>query len=281
MDISIIIVSWKVKEKLRLNLKALDLAVQGLRAEVFVVDNNSQDGTIEMIKKDFSFVKLIDNNENLGFAKANNQAIKESKGDFILLLNPDMQVYPETLRNALNWSINNPQATVSGFYLQNENGDLIPHVRRFPKFLDQLFIVLKIPHILPFVLNSYLIHNFDYTKAQKVDSIRGSFFLINRKSWIKISNLYEPFLDERYFIWFEEVDFCREVYKNGGEVWYSPVAKCRDFIGQSFGLLPIGLKQKYFRDSMLSYFKKWHKGSYCYLLKAAWKISYLFTKLFK
>lgn len=281
MDISIIIVSWKVKEKLRLNLKALESAIQNIKAEVFVVDNNSQDGTAEMIKKDFSFVRLIDNQDNLGFAKANNQAIREAMGDFILLLNPDMQVFPETIKNALSWAQQNPQATVSGFYLQNENGDLVSHVRRFPGLIDQLCITLKIPHIFPFVLNHYLLKNFDYTKAQKVDSIRGSFFLINRKSWTQISNLYEPFLDERYFIWFEEVDFCREVYKNGGEVWYSPSAKCRDYIGQSFGQLPRGLKQKYFRDSMLAYFKKWQKHSGYYLLKIAWSISFLLTKILK
>ncbi len=281
MDISIIIVSWKVKEKLRLNLKALESAIRDVKAEVFVVDNNSQDGTTEMIKKDFSFVRLIDNQDNLGFSKANNQAIREAKGDFILLLNPDMQVFPETIKNALFWAQQNPQATVSGFYLQNENGDLVSHVRRFPRLIDQLCITLKIPHIFPFVLNHYLMKGFDYTKTQKVDSIRGSFFLINRKSWTQISNLYEPFLDERYFIWFEEVDFCRQVYKNGGEVWYSPAAKCRDYIGQSFGQLPRGLKQKYFRDSMLAYFKKWQKRSDYYLLKIAWRISFLLTKILK
>ena len=65
-------------------------------------------------------------------------------------------------------------------------------------------------------------------------------------------------LDERYFIWFEEVDFCRQVYQRGGEVWYTPAAHCLDYIGQSFNQLGTGLKQRYFQDSMLKYFQKWH-----------------------
>lgn len=281
MDISIIIVSWKLKEKLRHNLEALNLALKGIKAEVFVVDNNSQDATVEMLEREFKEVKLIANTENLGFAKANNQALAQVKGDFILLLNPDMLVFPDTIKQALAWAKANPQATVSGFYLQNENGDLIPQVRRFPKLLDQVFITLKLPHIFPALLNSYLVKDFDYSRAQLVDSIRGSFFLINRSSWQEISETYEPYLDERYFIWFEEVDFCREVYKNGGEVWYSPAAKCRDYVGQSFNQVSRNTKQKYFQDSMLAYFKKWHPSSHYYVLKFTWSISNLLTKVFK
>lgn len=281
MDISIIIVSWKLKEKLRHNLEALELALKELKAEIFVVDNNSQDGTVEMIQREFKDIKLIANTDNLGFAKANNQAIAQAKGDFILLLNPDMKVFEDTIIKALAWAQANKQATVSGFYLQNENGDLLPQVRRFPKLRDQLMLTLKLPHIFPALLNKYLFTNFDYNQAQRVDSIRGSFFLINRSSWQEISGLYEPFLDERYFIWFEEVDFCREVYKNGGEVWYSPAAKCRDYIGQSFRQLPRSTKQVYFQNSMLAYFKKWHPLSDYYVIKTAWLVSNMFTKTFK
>jgi len=281
MDISIIIVSWKLKEKLRHNLEALILALKDIKAEIFVVDNNSQDGTVEMIQREYKDINLIINSDNLGFAKANNQAIGLAKADFILLLNPDMKVFPETISQALAWAKVNTQATVSGFYLQNENGDLLPQVRRFPSLRDQLLLTLKLPHIFPALLNKYLYKDFDYSLAQKVDSIRGSFFLINRNSWRNISGLDKPFLDERYFIWFEEVDFCRQVYKNSGEVWYSPVAKCRDYIGQSFKQLPRDTKQIYFRTSMLAYFKKWHSLTDYYVLKAVWSISNVITKIFK
>lgn len=278
MDISIIIVAWKVKDKLRNNLEALLIATQNIKAEIFVVDNNSQDGTAEMIRTEFSTVNLLINQENLGFAKANNQALRLAKGDFILLLNPDMRVFPDTIIEALKWARSQAQATVTGFKLEDEKGSVLPHVRRFPSLSDQLAITFKLPHFLPIVTNNYLMKNFNYNKAQKVDSIRGSFFLINRQAWQKISGVFEPFLDERYFIWFEEVDFCRQVYQYGGEVWYSPAAVCRDYVGQSFRQVPRGKKQLYFRNSMLAYFAKWHKRREFFILKTAWSIVGIFNR---
>ena len=272
MDLSIIIVSWNVKEKLRANLQALLASKTNFSFEVFVVDNNSRDSSAEMLRAEFPGVKLIANSENLGFAKANNQAIKEASGDFILLLNPDMKVFPDTLENALNWAKKNTKAVVSGFKLVNEKNEVIKQVRSFPKLFDQLMIVLKVPHVAPFVLNSYLLPKFDYGREAKVDSIRGAFFLINKEAYKKISGLDKPLLDERYFIWFEEVDFCKDVYRLGGEVYYSPVAKCLDYVGASFSQLKRGQTQRYFRDSMLKYFKKWEPKADYFVLKMAWRL---------
>ncbi|PKM88615.1 hypothetical protein CVU83_01470 [Candidatus Falkowbacteria bacterium HGW-Falkowbacteria-2] len=280
MDISVIIVSWKVKEKLRANLLALQPALSGLESEIFVVDNNSEDGSAEMVKKEFRGVHLIANDKNLGFAAANNQAIKKATGDFILLLNPDMRVFPQTLSRMLVWAGAHPQAVVSGCKLVTEAGELLPHVRRFPRFSDQLAVVLKIPHLFPNVLNRYLQKDFNYENEAKVDSIRGAFFLINRLSWKNISGEEKPYLDERYFIWFEEVDFCRQVYKNGGEVWYTPAAACVDYVGQSFNQVGVNFKQRYFQDSMVAYFKKWESAVQTRVLQIAWLVGRLLAKIF-
>ncbi|MDD3285231.1 MAG: glycosyltransferase family 2 protein [Patescibacteria group bacterium] len=280
LDISVIIVSWKVKERLRANLSALMPALNGLSAEVFVVDNNSQDGSAEMVAKEFPTARLIVNRENLGFAKANNQAIKEAKGNFILLLNPDMLVFPGTIKDMLAWMKANPQAVVAACRLETESGDLLPHVRRFPRLSDQLVIVLKFPHLFPSLLDAYLCKNFDYGQASKVDSIRGAFFMINSAAWQNISASALPLLDERYFIWFEEVDFCRQVYKNGGEVWYTPAARCLDYVGQSFSQIKVRYKQHYVQDSMLKYFQKWHPHWQYYILKSAWPIGHFLVRLF-
>lgn len=282
MDLSIVIVSWKVKDKLRANLSALFNSQGGFSYEVLVVDNNSADGTIEMIKAEFPQVKLIANLENFGFARANNQAIKECTGDYLLLLNPDMLVNSDTLIKSLTWAKNNQQAAVSSFRLVNEKGETIKHVRRFPSLFDQLMVILKVPHFLPFVLNRYLYSNFNYDKEARVDSVRGAFFLINKKVWQEISNQEWPLLDERYFIWFEEVDFCKQVYQNGGEVWYSPAATCLDYIGASFGQVKINTKQKYFEESMIKYFKKWKDNYQVIILQTAWNlINFLLNKLAK
>ena len=271
MDLSVVIVSWKVIDKLKDNLSALFNSQGDFKFEVFVVDNNSGDGSVEMIASNFPQVHLIANLDNRGFAAANNQAIKLSQGNFILLLNPDMQVEAGTLIKILDWAKNNPQATVTGCKLVDGQGEIVKQVRRFPKFFDQLAITLKLPHVFPSIIDKYLYSDFDYTKEAKVDSIRGAFFLINREAYKKISG-EEPFLDERYFIWFEEVDFCRQVYKLGGEVWYAPVANCRDYVGQSFKQVNRGQTQKYFSDSMIKYFQKWESGLETGILKIVWKI---------
>lgn len=272
MDLSVVIVSWKVKNKLKENLNALFNSQGDFKFEVFVVDNNSDDGSAQMIKNEFPSVMLIANPDNRGFAAANNQALELVSGDYILLLNPDMQVNPDTLAKVLAWVKKNPQATVTGCKLVSSQGEIVKQVRQFPKFSDQLAVTLKLPHFFPGIINKYLCSNFDYEKVAKVDSIRGAFFLINRENYKKISGREIPLLDERYFIWFEEVDFCREVYKLGGEVWYAPVASCFDYVGQSFKQVDREKTQEYFSDSMLKYFQKWEKDWEYKILKNVWKI---------
>jgi len=274
MDLSIIIVSWNVKDKLRENLKAIFNSKINFKFEIFVVDNGSQDGSVEMVKNEFLKVKLIVNNKNLGFAGANNQAIKIAQGEFVLLLNPDMKVFPDTLSNMLLWMKENKQASVAGCLLVDRFNDIVNHVRRFPTILNQAAIVLKLPHLFPKMLDNYLFTDFNYSQAAKVDSIRGSFFMLRRKVLEKIG-----LLDERYFLWFEEVDFCKRIKKAGAKVWYTPTAKCIDYVGQSFRQIPLGKTQKYFRNSMLLYFKKWHPYWQYLILKIIWPFGIIIAKI--
>lgn len=276
MDLSVIIVSWNVKDKLRRNLTALQGSVGDFSREIFVVDNNSADGSADMLRQEFPEVNLIANQENLGFSKANNQALKQASGDYILLLNPDMLVENDTLQKILSWAQHHQSATVSTCRLVDEQGQTIRQVRRFPGFWDQLAVTLKLPHFWPSIINHYLCADFDYDQAAQVDSIRGAFFLINRSNYQRISQGQEPFLNEDYFIWFEEVDFCRQVKAWGGEVWYAPVATCRDYVGASFAQVPFGQAQKYFSASMLKYFEKWGKKWEYRVLTLAWRLVYLF-----
>ena len=275
MDLSIVIVSWNVKEKLKENLKAIFASDHSVSFEVFVVDNNSADGTVQMVRDEFTEVKLIANEENVGFAKANNQAIKLCQSDYILLLNPDMKPFPDTFKNMVQWMRQNQNVDVAGCKLLDEKNEIVKHVRRFPKFLDQLAIVLKLPHLLPSILDNYLRVDFDYNKAEKVDSIRGGFFIIRRETIEKTG-----LLDEQFFIWFEEVDYCKRVAEAGGEVWYTNAAECIDYVGQSFAQVKRNTTQKYFRNSMLKYFKKWHPSWEYLLLKTAWPFGLFFTWVF-
>ncbi len=267
MDISIIIVSWNVKNFVAENIRSILSCAGNATFEIFVVDNDSADGTAEMVKKDFPQVKLIANNYNAGFAKANNQAIALASGRYILLLNPDMRVLPECLDKMVKWMDEHADAGVAGCHLVKESGETVSHVRRYPRLFDQLAIVLKLPHLFPNILDNYLRKDFDYSKESEVDSVRGSFFMIRREVIEKIHGL-----DERYFIWFEEVDYCRQVKNAGWKVMYTPAADCVDYVGRSFALMKRGKSQQYFRGSMLKYFKKWHPAWQYWILKSAWPV---------
>ncbi len=284
MDLSIIIVSWNVRGRLGDCLSRIFLSQTAFLFEVFVVDNNSSDGTAEMIENNFPQVRLIKNSENLGFAKANNQAFRQSSGRYILLLNPDTLPNEKTFSDLIKWLDKNEQAAIAGAKLLNEKNEIIYHVRKFPTLFDQLPIILKVPHIFPKVLDKYLRKDFDYEKAQKVDSVRGGFMAIRRSALPKIISeekfIKGEILDERYFLWFEEVDFCRQAREKGMEVWYAPDVTCVDFVGASFSQLPRIKTQKYFRASMISYFKKWQPAWQAAILQIAWGIGMVLTKIF-
>jgi GT2 family glycosyltransferase len=197
-----------------------------------------------------------------------------AQGDFILLLNPDMRVGLKTLSRAVAWMKTKPEALVTGFKLTKPSGEIIKQVRSFPRLFDQLAIVLKLPHLLPGIVNNYILSDFNYDQDAQVDSIRGSFFMMRRKALEQVG-----FLDERFFVWFEEVDYCQRVWRAGGQVWYSQSAEAIDYIGQSFKLLDRSVAQKYFRDSMLKYFAKWRPAHERLILRLAWMISDQAVKL--
>ncbi len=278
MDLSIIIVSWQSKDRLKKNLQSIFASKTSFNYEVFLVDNNSTDGTVAFVKENYPLVHVIPNQENLGFARANNLAIEQSQGDFILLLNPDMELMPNTIEQALLFAKDKTEAVVSGIRLKNKEGKDLAQIRRLPRFFDQLMIVLKLPHLFPFLLRGYIPPQFDYSQPTQVESIRGSFFLINRKSHHQVSGEELPLLDERYFLWFEEVDFCQHLINQGGEIWYNPQAEAIDLVGQSFAQLTRGQKQVYFKESMLKYFAKWKPTWQYQSLRLAWALMSLFIR---
>lgn len=261
MDLSIIIVSWNVKDLLRENIKTIFEKTHGIDYEIFVVDNDSKDGSAQMVASEFPEVNLIANNFNGGFAKANNQAIAHAKGRYVLLLNPDMRVHDTTLYDMVQWMDKHPEAGLAGCHLIDEKGNTVPHVRRFPGVIDQAATVLKVPHIIPNILNRYMMTDFDYLEQSEVPSIRGSFFMIRKEVIEKIGGL-----DERYFIWFEEVDYCKQVIEAGWKVMYTPAIQCTDYIGKSFAQVMGLKKQKMFTESMVKYFNKWHVGPKAWLI---------------
>jgi GT2 family glycosyltransferase len=253
MKLSIVIVSWNIKDLLKECLQSIRASLGDFELEVYVVDNNSQDGTVEMMRQDFPKVKLIANDNNLGFARANNQALKQATGDYILLLNPDTKLFPDTLAKASNWLIGRPEVGIMGIRLLNADASLQPSVRRFPKFWPILLMLLKIPKILPNLksINRYLATDFDYVREQEVDQVMGAFMLTKREVLDKVG-----LLDERFFIWFEEVDWCKRIKAAGYKVFYTPVAEAIHYGGKSFAQEKVATKQWNFFRSALKYFLK-------------------------
>lgn len=255
MDLSVITVTWNSKDQIERQIRSVISGCNNINFEEIIIDNASNDGTVDFIKQNFPSVKMIVNEKNLGFGAANNQGVKIASGDFFLFLNPDMKILPESLDKILDWMKQNPKIGVASCKLVDKNGQLNREAtpRRFPKLWEQLALILKIPHFFPNILDQYQMKDFDGEKEQEVDSVRGAFMLVRRELIEKLGWGFDP----RYYIWYEDVDICRECWRNGFKVVYTPIIECVDYIGQSFKKRDTYWKQKNFTKSMLQYFQKW------------------------
>lgn len=257
MDLSIITVTWNSEDKIAEQIRSVISACQDISFEQIIVNNNSSDNTVGLIKKDFPDVKLIENKENAGFGVANNQGVEISNGDFILFLNPDMRVNGD-LNKILGWMKEKEDIGIASCKLVQNNGkfciDAKP--RRFPKTWEMVVMILKLHHLFPNLLNNYLMKDFDENVEQEVDSVRGSFMLVRRELIQKLGHAFDP----RYFIWWEDVDFCHKAKRLGYKVVYTPIITCIDYVGDSFKKRKSWWKQKQFYKSMGKYFLKWHSN---------------------
>jgi len=255
MDLSIVIVNWKVRDLLRKCLDSVYRETKGLEFEVFVVDNDSRDGSIEMVLRDFPQVQVIASNRNLGFAKANNEAIARSGGDFVLLLNPDTEIRANALLKMVEFMRRNPQAAILGPKLLNPDGSLQRSVRRFPTFASSLMLLLKLHVLFPRLpaFRDLLAVDFDYSHAQSCEQVMGAAFLI-RRSLLQANGALDP----DFYIWYEEVDYCRAAVGAGFQVWYTPDAEIVHRGGESFAQEFGPKKQLIFNRSLLRYIRKHH-----------------------
>lgn len=255
-QLSIIIVSWNTKDLLRKCLRSIEQGRGSIDLEVFVVDNASHDNSVEMVQREFSWVKLIASPYNLGFAKGNNTAIKQAQGKYILLLNPDTEIFPDTLEKALFFMENNADCGAMGCKMIFPNGQDQASVRRFPTWWPIFLMLIKAPKLFTNLkaLKYYLAEDFDYTKKQTVDQIMGAFMLIPKAIFDKVG-----ILDERFFNWFEEVDLCRRIWQSGYKIYYFPEVKIIHHGGKSFSQETLIKNQRVFFSSALKYFLKYLK----------------------
>ncbi len=231
MKLSIIIVNYNVAYFLEQCLQSVYVALKDIDAEVFVVDNNSVDNSVEMILNKFSQVKLIENKKNLGFSKANNQAIRLSKGEYILLLNPDTVVESDTFEKTISFMDATPDAGGLGVKMIDGRGEFLPESKRglplptvaFYKIfgLSKLFKKSK-------RFGKYHLSYLDPDEVNSVEVLAGAFMLL-RKSVLDRIGL----LDEDYFMYGEDIDLSYRIIKAGYKNYYFPKTRIIHYKGES------------------------------------------------
>ncbi len=262
--VSVVTVSWNVRDLLRENLAQLLREGETFPLEVIVVDNDSHDGTRDMVRAEFPQVRLLPNAWNAGFAYACNRGARVARGETVLFLNPDMRVEPGALQRAYKEVTARQDVGIVGIQLTSADGSPIRSVRRDPAFADQFATLLKVGRFFPQALDRYLAADFDYRKTQDVEQVRGSFMMMRRTFGEEIG-----WWDERYYIWFEDVDLCRRVRVAGKRVVYLADARAHDAVGQSFKQQRLLWKQRQFSRSMATYFSRWHPAWQAALIRAA------------
>lgn len=258
MDLSIVTVTWNSEKYIAEQLRSVIFACRGVEWEQIILDNGSRDNTV-VIAEEFarknSRIRVINNGRNLGFAAANNLGFSQAHGNFILFLNPDM-VLRGDIGDFIHWFESRTDVGIAGPKLVSENGVINPAAtpRRFPRFFEMCALFfLKAPHFFPRMLDGYLYKNRDWNTEQEVDSVRGSFMLVRRELIAKLGRAFDP----RYFLWWEDVDLCREAKRLGYRTIYNPAYECLDSVGASFRQCGLVWKQWRFFIGMVKYFWKW------------------------
>jgi GT2 family glycosyltransferase len=227
--LSVIIVSFNSAGYLYDCLESLIKNPPAMKFEIVVVDNASDDRSASIVKESFPDIRLIENKENLGFAKANNIAIRETDSSYILLLNSDCRVYEKSLDIMIDFLEKNKDAGIEGPRIINSDGSVQYSCRRFPSFFDAgMHSILE--NILPDNRFSrrYKLVDIKRDSALEVDWVSGSCMLIRRAALDKTG-----LLDERYFMYVEDTDICYRMWKKGWKVYYNPDAQILHHIGGS------------------------------------------------
>ena len=218
MVLSIIIVNWNTRNLLQNCLSSILDSHLNLKYEVFVVDNASKDGSVEMVQEHFPMVKLIANEINLGFSKANNQAIKRSSGEYILLLNPDTTVKSCTLAKMVSFMDNHKDVDILGPKILSPDETVqFTCARNFPNLCLEFFNVSKLDRKFPKskLFGSYLISYWNHLNSREIDLLSGACMLIKKEVFKDIG-----LLDESFYMFYDDVDFCYRAKRKGYTIYY-------------------------------------------------------------
>jgi len=256
-DLSIVVVSWNTRALLErcLGAVAASLAAAPLAAETFVVDNGSSDGSPALVRERFPWVHLIANDRNRGFTAANNQALRLARGRHLLLLNSDAEPLGGALAALVRFLDEHPRAGACGPELLNPDGSHQSSRRRFPTLATALVESTTLQRFVPArhpLLRRYYALDLPDHRAAPVDWVVGACLVVRRRAAEQVG-----LLDEGFFMYSEELDWCRRLRSAGWEVWYVPSARVVHHGGGSSGR-DLLHRHRYFHESKCRYFAKYH-----------------------
>ena len=229
VDISIIIVTWNSHKFIKECLDSI-FSQEKVDFEVFVVDNNSWDKTSEIIRENYPQVNFISNPKNLGYAKANNQALKLAQGKFILFLNPDTKLHSDALSKMLGFMLQNQEAAALGPQLLNPDGTIQPSCREFPRYSTLLWEFTGLSRLFPKskIFGAWRMGYFDHQKIREVDQPMASALMVRKEVLDDLG-----FLDESFPMFFNDVDLCYRIRKADKKIFFYPEAKITHYKGKS------------------------------------------------
>ncbi|MBN2090157.1 glycosyltransferase [candidate division KSB1 bacterium] len=231
MELSVIIVNYNVKHFLEQALLSIQKAIQGIDTEIIVVDNASQDGSVAMLRQKFPTVKLILNTKNIGFAAANNFAIKQIQGKYVVFINPDTVVQEDTFRILISFFENHADAGMVGCKILNPDGTLQLACRRsFPTAWVALSRLTGLSKLFPGsrFFGRYNLTYLDPNKIYPVEAISGSFMMARNDVLQQVG-----YFDETWFMYGEDLDLCYRFGEAGWKIYYVPTTKIIHFKGES------------------------------------------------
>jgi len=221
MQLSIVILNYKTKNLLKQCLKNIANLSLPFEHEIIVVDNNSQDGAEEMVKENFPEYKFIQADRNRGMGAGNNLGIKHSRGEYVLILNPDVVVLENSIEKLLKFIEKDKKIGCVAPQLLYPNKTYQQSRYKFPKFfMLPVFIRTGLGKFVKRALDEYFMNNIPIDQAHKIDWARGSALLIRKSVLDKIHGF-----DERFFMYLEDTDLCRRIWQAGYEIWYVPDAQ--------------------------------------------------------
>lgn len=264
--ISVCIVSYNTRAFLQNCLRALERAGAD---ESIVVDNASRDGSAELVEKNFPRVHLLRSVENVGYTRAMNQALQSARGDFILLLNPDTEPQPNALAELQNALTQHAAWGAVGARLEFSDGSLQTTGNRFPTFsyllFDALGINARLPNNRVRAQNRYA--DWDRSTARECDALSGACLMVRRAVIEQIG-----FLDERFVMYYEEVDWCNRMSAQGWRVGYVPTARVLHHAEQSARQISNSQRNALYENSSLAYTRKYFGALPAALLRAIYRL---------